>query len=78
MRILEVKEREKRGCAFCTERQKESLQVDNGTAIVNRRFYVCPHDVCPFRELDEFDKYNDYIKSLGDLRLNFGKVGIEK
>lgn len=78
MRKLEEKEREQRGCAFCIEQKRDSFPVDNGTAIVTRKFYACPHDVCPFTELDEFKQYGDYVKSLGELRLNVGKAGAEE
>ena len=50
-RILRGPERKQRGCLFC---------LDSCS-----RGHWCPHDECPYPEMDGFDKYTDYLKSTG-------------
>jgi hypothetical protein len=59
MRKLERQEMRKRGCNYCTNVVKKKM----GCCYV----YKCPHDECPYHELDAFDTYSQYIKSKGDL-----------
>lgn len=47
MRKLGKKEKKKRGCLYCLDRKSGK----------------CKHDECPYRELDEYESYNDYLKS---------------
>lgn len=55
MRAVEKEEKEKRGCLYC--RDYKSKQGKRG----------CKHDECPYRELDEFETYEDYFKSQGSV-----------
>lgn len=57
MRTLSKAEQHKRGCRYCLLVSSEG----KGTA----KFLVCPADRCPFRELDRFNSYTDYLKSYG-------------
>ncbi len=54
MRILSSQEKIKRGCDYCAHVQEEDV---NDT--VKK---VCPHDECPYHELDEFDTYSEYLR----------------
>lgn len=45
-RALTYKEKEQRGCAYCTDRVGLS----------------CKHPECPYHELDNFRRYDDYLK----------------
>lgn len=53
MRVVEKNERDKRGCLYC-------LDFKGNT---NRG--KCKHDECPYRELDDYETYEDYFKSQG-------------
>ena len=50
-RVIQNPERKQRGCLFCLD----SSNVG----------HVCPHEVCPYVEMDGFTKYTDYLKSTG-------------
>lgn len=63
MRILKQKEVTKRGCNYCMdmERHKVEKEYENGNKhMIYSKF--CPHDRCPYRELDKFETYDDYMK----------------
>ena len=50
-RLLTLEEKEKRGCTYC-------LDI-NGKTYATR----CPHDVCPYHELDKYEYYEDFLIS---------------
>lgn len=57
MRKLHNKERTQRGCIHCTE---VVPPVKEGKRYRER---MCPHKQCPYRELDEYEKYEDYLQA---------------
>lgn len=75
MRKLENDEQKKRGCEYCIERGKDIFPYKDGDVIRKRTFPACPHDVCPFTALDGFDRYEDYVKSLGAFGVSYVKAG---
>lgn len=60
-RHITDKEKKKRGCIYCMDTLTGSQQ---GSYYVGR---FCPYEECPYRELDKYDSYGDYIKDT-DLR----------
>ena len=80
MRKLENDEQRKRGCEFCIERTTDTFAYDDGDIIRKRTSPACPHDVCPFTELDRFDRYGDFVKSRGAfyVKRKSGKAGKTK
>lgn len=64
MRVLHKKEIVQRGCAYC-------LDAVMKVSYLGYRARHCPFSECPYRELDEYDTYKDYLKNtkvdLGDL-----------
>lgn len=58
MRALTRKEQGKRGCVYCTECIQKQSKGDI------RRF--CPHDECPFHELDKYQGYRQYLSESPD------------
>ena len=79
MRILQPEEMRQRGCEFCMDHYKEIVPINDGKVIRKRHTeHACPHDVCPFTALDGFDRYEDYVKSLGAFYVKFGKDGKPK
>ena len=48
-RLLKEQERKKRGCVVCEH--------------VSSNAWQCPFEVCPYRELDAFDRFQDYLKA---------------
>lgn len=52
MRELEREEVKKRGCMYCADQVSPTREY-------RRR---CPHDECPYRELDGFETYDEYLK----------------
>lgn len=64
MRKIHNDERRQRGCAFCAD----ALVVQRRGGKRNER--MCPHDECPYRELDEFETYGDYLKAKGPVSLS--------
>lgn len=52
------KEKKKRGCVYCMD----ALTTGNkqSTYYIGR---FCPYEECPYRELDKYDDYGDYIKA---------------
>lgn len=62
MRALDKKEMAKRGCECCKDIAKDYFpEMPNPTF----RKWACPHEECPYDELDDFDSYSQYLKSLG-------------
>jgi hypothetical protein len=64
MRRLKKKYMVQRGCDFCLDRIPPEYR---GTYMVAQS--RCPHDVCPYHELDEVEDYKDYLKSISDVPL---------
>lgn len=50
MRYIGVKERNKRGCLYCIDLSK-----------AKKGRVMCPYDRCPYRELDNFSDYEDFV-----------------
>ena len=67
MRVVDKNEKEKRGCLYCLDYKKV-----RGTK--NR---MCKHDECPFRELDEFESYEDFFKAQGNVLAGLFEEGAE-
>jgi hypothetical protein len=57
MRRVSKAEQAKRGCRYCryVDRVRESRAI----------FLACPANKCPFRELDKYKSYTDYLKENG-------------
>jgi Fe-S-cluster-containing dehydrogenase component len=57
MRILHNGEQTQRGCKFCAE----AIPPDNG----GKRYVLrsCPHEECPYHELDKVETYQEYLKN---------------
>lgn len=53
MRAVSKEERDKRGCLYCHDYKKRYGLRE------------CKHDKCPYRELDEFETYEDYVNANG-------------
>lgn len=53
MRVVEKNERDKRGCLYCTDYKN----VGKGKGM------MCKFDKCPYRELDDYETYEDYFKA---------------
>lgn len=51
MRIVKEDERKKRGCIYCLD-----YKTHHG-------YKKCKHDKCPYRELDNYESYEDYFRS---------------
>lgn len=45
---------QKRGCHYCLDK-------------IKGKYSRCPHMVCPYHELDQYDTYQDFLKSTGRL-----------
>lgn len=65
MRFLENDEINKRGCKECTHvyKHRQVKQYEGGAKHIVVCKY-CPYVKCPYTELDDFDTYEDYLKSL--------------
>lgn len=51
MRTVKKNEKDQRGCIYCADMTKGK----------------CKHDECPYYELDDFEKYEDFFKSRGSI-----------
>ena len=62
MRKLSKDEVEKRGCEYCMDSKFKTLGHQRS----------CKFDACPYHELDNYDTYDDDLKSkVGTLVFNF-------
>lgn len=52
MRELTQSEIVKRGCRYCADKQR---------VLGDRQISQCPHEECPYRELDSVKTYGEYI-----------------
>ena len=57
MRKLSKNEVEKRGCEYCMDYKFKTLGHEQS----------CTFDACPYHELDDYDTYDDYLKSKTEL-----------
>ena len=64
MRVLHNKERTQRGCIWCAD----VVPTNTDDNLTRRR--KCPHDVCPYHELDDVKTYDEYMKGISDVTLN--------
>ena len=55
MRVVGKAEKDKRGCLYCLEYKGST------------RKGKCEHDECPYRDLDEYETYEDYCKAQGNV-----------
>ena len=60
MRPLTSKEMRKRGCEWCLDHKRHSLRKDSRG--YNVLVHVCCHKICPYRELDKYETYDEYLK----------------
>lgn len=58
MRSVTYKDKLQRGCVYCLDYQKRKY--------LGVWLWVCIHNKCPYRELDEFRTYRQYLISKGD------------
>lgn len=57
MRMLNNEMKKKRGCMYCAD-------------LVHGRRNGCPHDECPYHELDKYETYNQYMKQASPLTIS--------
>lgn len=57
VRVVSSAEKKKRGCMYCVDNVRE----ENSRGIHVGRY--CPHDKCPYSELDKYDDYEEYMKA---------------
>lgn len=55
MRVIRMAENKQRGCNYC----KDVIQRNKGYVTQTS----CPHDKCPYKVLDKYETYEDYMKS---------------
>lgn len=60
MRELDGREMRKRGCADCVFAKKKGWR------------YLCKRRKCPFRELDNYETYSDFLQSKDAPELSSG------
>ncbi len=65
MRALTSREITKRGCVWCLDHKKVKILPDD-----SKRNHVCIHNICPYRELDPYDTYDDFLKHHKDAGLD--------
>lgn len=58
MKVLPQSEMNKRGCIYCLDHIKRKAEPDSV-----KKSHVCIHDECPYRELDPYKTYTQYLKS---------------
>ena len=61
LRPLTSRDLRKRGCEWCLDHRFTIINWP-GYQYGNKRTHACIHDICPYRELDEYETYNDYLK----------------
>ena len=52
MRELFLSEITQRGCKYCADKKR---------VLDERKISQCPHDECPYHELDNVETYGEYI-----------------
>lgn len=53
------KETRKRGCFYCADLVAEYVPKRKSHT------RICPHDECPYHELDDFESFEQYVKAQG-------------
>lgn len=56
MRIIPYNEQVQRGCVYCAF-------VDKKKDIDDKLKHACPYAECPYRELDDYKTYNEFLKA---------------
>ena len=56
MRIIPYAETVKRGCKYCAF-------VDKTLGDDGKMKKACPYEECPYRELDDYKTYNEFLKA---------------
>lgn len=51
----------KRGCVYCTDFNYGREEPQG--ALYRKKIGICPHDECPYHELDGYASYADYLKA---------------
>ena len=59
LRPLTSSEMRKRGCEYCADHAW--IKVETGYKYF-KKCHACKHDICPYRELDKYDTYDQYLK----------------
>lgn len=77
MRPLSKAEQNKRGCRYCLYVGRMKGQVNGRNTTLS---LACPANRCPFRELDYYHSYTDYLKTYGaqTLKAILMKIGMAK
>lgn len=57
MRPVSLREKNKRGCAYCTDMKLHRVPSAGGVRT------CCPHDECPYHALDQYDTYQEFMAS---------------
>ena len=60
MRPLTSREMAKRGCIYCLEHKRVKLYPGDV-----KKNHACVYNVCPYRELDKYNTYEEYLKHSG-------------
>ena len=55
MHRIPLHKKTKRGCAYCADAERSK----NGQGYC----YTCKHDECPYRVLDKYDSYEEFMAS---------------
>lgn len=67
MRLITLQEANKRGCAYCMDKcsaRNVPYNKSDKRSLKHMKGAACPHEVCPYTDLDEYETYEDYCKSL--------------
>lgn len=57
MRVVPLREKTKRGCAYCKDMELKRIPSKGGVRT------SCPHDECPYHCLDKYDTYEEFMAS---------------
>lgn len=55
VRVVKLPEKKKRGCEYCMDMKKTRMGKANVTG--------CPYPECKYHELDNYETYEEYMKS---------------
>lgn len=58
---LSEEEKRKRGCIYCADIKK--VKGCHVGQVYVKAYLTCPHDICPYAELDNFNTYKGYLQS---------------
>lgn len=62
MRELEKHEVKKRGCDYCVELECHRTEKKYATSSYFVMAKYCPHEQCPYTELDAYATYDEYLE----------------